>query len=54
MRALGIVVVAPAADLVMGVSQRLELGQVQAFVPELAVEVPGEGILDRLASLDEP
>lgn len=38
MRALGVVVVAPAADLLAGMSQGAEPVQVQAFVAELTVD----------------
>lgn len=54
MRARAVVVMAPVADLFAGVPQRPEPVQVQAFIPELAVEALDEGILDRLAGLDEP
>ena len=54
MRALGIVVVAPRGDLVAGVTERLEPVKVQALVAHAAVETFNEGVLHRLARLDEP
>ena len=54
MRALGVVMVAPSADLFAGMTQGFEPVQVQAFVPELAVEALNEGVLDWLSGLDEP
>ncbi len=53
MRAFGVVVVAPSAYFLAGVAQRAEPVQVQAFVPELAVEALDEGVLNGLARFDE-
>lgn len=53
MRARGVVVIPPAPDLVAGVLQGPEPVQVEAFVPEPAVEGLDVGVLDGLAWLDE-
>src|SRR6188472_3158215 len=53
MGALGVIVVAPSLDLLAGVTQRAEPVQVETLVAQLAVEALDEGVLDRLARLDE-
>ena len=51
--ALGVVVMAPSLDFLAGMTPRTEPMQVQALVPELAVQALDEGVLDWLAWLDE-
>ena len=53
MRALGIVVGPPSRDLLACIAERAEPVRVQALIPELAIEALDEGVLDRLAGLDE-
>ena len=54
MRAPGVLVDAPAGDLLAGVAQRSKSTRVQAFVPEFAVEALEEGVQDGLAGFDDP
>ncbi len=54
MRALGVVMVSPVSDFLAGMLQGFKPMQLEAFIPELAVETLHEGILDGLAWFYEP
>lgn len=49
--ALDVVVISPLADLPSGVSQKSEPMEVQALMPELAIEILHEGVLLRVLLL---
>lgn len=53
MRAVGVVVALPVFDFFPSMAQGSEPVQVQALIPELAVEALDEGILHRFAWFDE-
>jgi len=52
-RTIGVVLAAPALDVKLRVAEREKPVLIETFVPQFAVETLDEGILDRLARLDE-
>src|SRR5437667_11139776 len=53
MRPLGVVLLPPGLDLLLGLGQRGEVMLVQALVPQLAIEALDETVLDRMPGPDE-
>ena len=54
MGTLRVVVLTPSLDFLAGTAKRPEPVQIQGIVPQSAVQARHDGILSRLAGIDEP